>query len=250
MNIKKCFLFILFIVIGSRLFGEELLAVRIDANYPPYEMVVDDELTGFHIDLVMEVAKQMNIDLKFRSVPWQRAINMVKDGDADVITYIGKTSEREEFLFYHTNNILSSSNYAFVILSSRSDEIKFTGDLNLLTKYKIGVQRGYSYGTEFDDADFLNKVDVSGVLQLTTMLRASRIDLAVIDEPEFFMQQNSGNWSYLKLIYPVITRNEFYIGFSKAKGHEQLSNKFADTMSAFKKTSAYQALLAKYKLNK
>ncbi len=52
------FLMGVFILKNQYLKAEELLVVRINANYAPYEMVVDGKLTGLHIDLMFSVAKR------------------------------------------------------------------------------------------------------------------------------------------------------------------------------------------------
>ena len=57
-------------------------------------MVVDGKLTGFHIELIEAVAKQTDIDVRFESVPWKRAQQMIKNGQGDAISYISKNNER------------------------------------------------------------------------------------------------------------------------------------------------------------
>lgn len=54
-------------------------------------MVVDGVLTGFHIELVQEAARYIDLDVRFESLPWNRDIEMLKKGDADAITYMAKT---------------------------------------------------------------------------------------------------------------------------------------------------------------
>ncbi len=232
---------------NNKSIGEELLVVRVAANYPPYEMTVDGKLTGLHIDLVYAIAKRLDLKVKFRSVPWKRAIAMIENGKADAITYVGKTDEREGFIYYDDGNILSTSNYGFITLKSRSNEIQFNGDLRSMNKYKIGVQRGYSYGNDFDQATYLKKHVVNKMNQLITLMKIGRVDLAVLDEPEYL--QNRNKWSNFTFLKPVITNRNFYIGFSKAKKHEKLTKKFAKEMKMLKQLKEYQEILTKYKLN-
>ncbi len=234
---------------GANLNAEELTAVRIDANYPPFEMVVNDTLTGLHIDLVNAVAKRVNIKINFKSVPWKRAINMVDKEKADAITYIGKSAEREKFLYYNDGNILSSSAYGLMMLKNRSKEIKFTGDLKALNNYKIGILRGYSYGSDFDKADNFKKHIVDKADVLIKLLHNGRVDLIVIDETKFLQSRTNDMWSDSVFLKPVLTRSNFYIAFSKANQPEKMANDFAKEMTAFKQTQEFQEILAKYKLN-
>ncbi len=253
-NMKKLsiilFAGLLFINLGcSFLTAEEYIVVRVNANYAPFEMVVGGELTGLHIDLVYTIAQRLNIEVNFRSVPWKRAIRMVETGEAAAITYIGRTPERERFAYFNDGNILSSSSYAFVILKSRADEIQYNGDLQRLQNYTIGVQHGYSYGTVFDQADYLKKHTVRKAFQMALMLKNRRLDLGIIDEPEFLQKQHTLDWKDLVLLRPVLVKRDFYIAFSKAKKLQNLTKHFGKELKSFKQTQEYLELLAKYKLN-
>ncbi len=234
---------------NSPVIAEELTFVRIDANYPPYEMVVDGKVTGFHIEQVKNVSKRLNHTVKFLSVPWKRAIDMVKTGKADAITYVGKTPEREQYIFYDQRNVLSSSSYGFMILKNRSGELTYNGDLSKLRANKIGILSGYSYGTAFDKADYLKKHAVKNAETLEKLLAVKRIDYAVMDEPKFKQMQNKGKWTNITFLKPVLLTNDFYIAFSKEKGRKKLTMDFANEFEKFRKTKEYNKILIKYGLN-
>ncbi|MCP4754866.1 MAG: amino acid ABC transporter substrate-binding protein, partial [Proteobacteria bacterium] len=229
--------------------AEDVLFVRVNANYAPFEMVVDGKLTGLHIELVYATASRLGVNVEFQSLPWKRAIHMVKIGAADAITYVGKTPEREKFIHYNDGNVLSSSAYGFVVLSKRADKIRYNGDLQSMRAYKIGAQLGYSYGNAFDQAKYLNKHVVKNVASLINLLLADRIDLAVIDEPEYLQNRNKDKWSKMTFLKPDIIKRNFYVGFSKKKKLLKLTNRFAKELTAFKRTKDYQRILAKYNLN-
>jgi polar amino acid transport system substrate-binding protein len=42
----------------------------------------------------------MHIKVVFETYPWLRAINMLKKGQADAISYMGKSVEREDFAYF------------------------------------------------------------------------------------------------------------------------------------------------------
>ena len=70
--------------------AQTLKIVRGNGTYPPNEMIVDNQLTGLHIDLVKEVAVSLGYQVNFESVPWKRALSLIEKGTADAITYISK----------------------------------------------------------------------------------------------------------------------------------------------------------------
>ncbi len=78
-----------------------------DGFYPPYDMVIDNTLTGFHIDLINAVADQLQITITFETYPWKRAVEMLKNGKVDAVTYMSKTAEREQFGYFFDGNVLS-----------------------------------------------------------------------------------------------------------------------------------------------
>ncbi len=73
---------------------QELLIVCGDENYPPNEMKINGQLVGVHIDLIKEIAAILKIKVVFGRYPWARAVNMLKTGEADAITYFSRNSER------------------------------------------------------------------------------------------------------------------------------------------------------------
>ena len=69
-------------------------------EYPPYQYSENGKIVGIHKDIVEEAAKNLGIKLEIISVPWPRALQMVKTWKADGIFSIFKTKEREEYLWF------------------------------------------------------------------------------------------------------------------------------------------------------
>ena len=163
----------------SPVVARELLIVRGDGYYPPYEMIIEGRLTGFHVDVVTSVAARLELQAEFMTVPWKRAIYMVKMGNADAITYMSKTKERSEFAYFH-NNILSNTEEGFFILNDQVNKIEYTGNFHQLSSFIIGKLAGYSYGPSFDEVNYLEQSDSAKTEdQLLNMLIKKRIDVAI-----------------------------------------------------------------------
>ena len=97
--------------------AENMIVVRGNDNYPPMEMLVADQPTGFHVDIVNEVASIMGVTVQWKSLPWRRALKMAENGTADAITYVARTPERERFFVFLDGNVLSSSTVNFFVLN-------------------------------------------------------------------------------------------------------------------------------------
>ena len=221
--------------------------VRGDGDYSPYEMVIENELIGFHIELSEIIAKQLNIKLVFESLPWKRALAMVEKGLVHAITYVGKNPRRERYIIFTPGNELSWAVFGFVVLDKRKNEIQISNDdLASLSRYKLGQLLGYSYGNEFDtrhlDRSFFNNND-----QLIGMLRTKRIDIAILNKEEYQNQKYNEDRDQAKLaVLDNLLGTGNFIGFSKKLKLEELSKQFSQALINFKKTQEFKTLQKKY----
>ncbi len=229
---------------------KELLVVRGNGNYPPYEMILNDKLVGIHIDLVYEIASQINLKITFESVPWARAILMLQWGDADAITFIGKNQQREAFVHYFEGNILSFAQHTLFVSKRREKKIQYTGNLQLLKPYSFVTLIGFSYGELFDKANYLDKQKVNHMEQMVQMILKNRGDIGIVNIDELkYSYKGSKILEKITFLHPPIAKTPVYIGFSKEKSHGQLAKIFAQKMNDFKKSKKYLKLLKKYGLN-
>lgn len=226
-----------------------LRIVRPEGNWPPKEMVVDGYLTGIHIELIREAADRLNLSVTFIAFPWPRAIDMVKTGRADAITFMSPTEERKRFGYFLTGNILSTAPVGLVTLKETALRIGFSGDLRALELYKIGTIRGYSYGDAFDHATWLQKDSgATNDRQLLRKLQAGRFEIvAAYIHDISYQAQTMGILGDIKMLRPYLSQGQAnYLVFSKANHHASLAQRFADTLIAFKSTPRYRELLKKF----
>ena len=228
-------------------YSQEIHVVRGNGDYSPYEMVRNDELIGFHIELTHIIAKQLDIELVYESLPWKRALAMVEKGLADAITYVGKNARRDRYIIFTPGNELSWAVFGLVVLDSRKNDIHFSNnDFTSLSSYKVGQLLGYSYGDQFDSSSlkrsFFNEND-----QLIGMLRTKRVDIAILNKEEFDNKKYNQDRDKAKLavLNNVIGSGNF-IGFSRKLKHEGLAKQFSRTMLKFKRTQQFIDLQKKY----
>jgi len=228
--------------------AKELLIVRGDGYYPPFEMMMEGKPTGFHIDIVTSVAARIGLQAKFMTVPWKRAILLVQNGDADAISYMTKTKERSEFVYFHENNILSHIENSFFTLKDRDIKIRYTGDFHQLKPYTIGKLAGYSYGSSFDEISYLMQFySASKEDQLIKMLIRKRFDIAIGDRARIsYIAKQLGYEHMIEFLNPLASRTSQYLAFSKALPHQKLAEEFANEMSRFKESKLFEQLMFKY----
>jgi polar amino acid transport system substrate-binding protein len=254
-----------------------LLVARGNGNIPPFEWENENGVQGIHIDLVRAVGKRLGYKVDFETVAWKRALIKMQVKACDAITYVSKTVDREEFIFFMEGNIISKTNVHFFTIDQTEKKEKMTfwkirsfkdfkewisgkepppfEPLNIdrsiynLKENKFAVQKGYSYGDEFENIEGLNKVFAGTIYDLKNYILSgeANIGLADIDyftslfkDEDFFKRVRFSKDPYF------VSMN--YIGFSKKPQNLELAKKFADEMIAFKKTQDYKDLLLKYNI--
>ncbi len=148
---------------------EAKLVACID-DHPPYQYL-GEQPHGTHISALKILAQVLEKKLTFVQSPnFARCVALLRTGYVDVIAGLMDTKERREFAFYApfkladkltviTRKDLSIENYS-----------DFTGKI-------IGVPRGSSYFTKFDNDDALNKVSIQNERVGLSLLVKKRIDL-------------------------------------------------------------------------
>ncbi len=225
-----------------------LLIVRSEGYFPPHEMVVDGKLKGLHVDLIEAAAARMHLPVVIQTYPWLRAIAMLQRGDADAITYMGKTPEREQFGYFEEGNRLSVVQNGFFVLKANAAKVVYTGDMNELRPYAIGQIRGRRSFQAFDQATFLNKDENAGTEEaLLKMLVGGRFDIAMAPVARTkYIAKLMGLDANLVALKPYGPMVDTYLVFSKALGHADLAKRFAVAMDAVKKSPEFAKTLQRY----
>lgn len=202
------------------------------AEWPPYIFIKDRKVDGILTDIVNEVCKRLRIAPRFRLLPWKRALMYMRKGKADALLAPIYTKKRAEFMYYPSEPVNMEKT---VFLTWKGSGIKVNGLGDLKGKL-IGVVRGYSHGSEFDNYPGLKKLPCNDGKQLVKVLAKKRIDIAVgeTDALRFIAKQIG---IPVEVIY-VLNETPGYITFSKKalgpKG-KILAEKFSRTLRQLKK---------------
>lgn len=249
---KKNTIMLFFLIMCLGLYSQELPAkitvVRDCVDYPPLEFHQNGLLTGFHIEVVNEVAASLGIKIEWYEVPWSRAMKMIELGEANAISYIRKTSEREKWSLFNPNNTLSSSTFCFIIKKEMVEKIKFTGNITEILYGRILlVIRDFSLPESITNENPKTEI-APDMLKLLGMLEGNRADLAIINKNDYVAAfKGKPEEALFIMLEPSIKGSENYIAFSKTQYNAIISEKFGKAMRAFKKTDRYAELKKKYK---
>lgn len=170
---------ILFILCASFMLFADVLKAGITPNYPPYEFIEDGKLKGFDVDVVNEIAKRMNADVKYIYMDFDALIPALKAKKIDFIASIMKKTEKREKSVLFSDNIKDSIN-AVIYLGAN---IKNT--LNTDCTDKVNALIGAELSTaQYDYFNNLHrKVKAFSDINLGVLaLKNNKIDFLALDK--------------------------------------------------------------------
>jgi polar amino acid transport system substrate-binding protein len=239
MMIKKIF-FILFLYSGLFLYGsEKIVVITTLYDYPPFVFKKDGikaihtevippsldakSLQGYSWDVVRESFHSIGYTIKLKIVPWARGMKYVKNGRADLIFPAGKNQQREKEFFY-SKEYTDRQNY--VIYAEKDSNIKWNG-LESLEGLRVGTVYEWSYGDDFDKADYFKKESVIKVSNGLKKLIKGSIDCVVGYEINYDYEiKKMGIGKKIKKFPSFAHSDEFLIGSKKYPHTKKLLEEF------------------------
>lgn len=223
-----------------------LLVVRGEENYPPFEMQVDGKLGGLHVELVEAVAARLGLTVQWQSLPWKRALLLVERGQADAVTYISRTPEREAWALFLDDNQLSSGEVRFLVRKQDATKIQFNGDLGrFLAQRRPIVLRGFKFG--LPELDERRRHEAKHMGDLVRMLTLGFSDVAVVNWTDFVgAYAGKPEFESVHPLRPPLHTTQNFIAFSIAREGQELARRFAAALAAFRKSAEFTALLRRH----
>lgn len=215
-------------------------------EWPPYQIVENDQVSGFSTKVVKTVFERMKVSVKsIKAYPWKRAITMIEKGKADALFSANYTEERTKFAFYPDEKIVNSP---WVMWIREEDELKFESFNDLLGK-KVGLVRGYSYTPEL--WNFVKKhniyEEVTNDEQNFRILNAGRVDYITAELGNgIFIVKNTGLNKIIPLKDNPLKSDGLYIIFNKKNVPKSFVEKFSEELKKLKQESLYKFLYDEY----
>jgi ABC-type amino acid transport substrate-binding protein len=158
-----------------------VIKVGTSADYPPFEYVDENgNKTGFDIELMEEIGKQLGVKVEWVDMPFDSLIAGVQEGKIDAsISAFNYTAERDKVVDF-TDPYLTAED-AFLVADGFSGTISKPEDV---ANYKVGVQTGT---TQDDWLTNVLKIPESNLFrydradQVAMDLKNGRIDVMMAD---------------------------------------------------------------------
>lgn len=148
-------------------------------NFPPYEFENNGKPDGILVLIIQEVFEKAGIKLELKPFPFKRAYEYVKKGSDQTDGLFNFYKVKERIPFFDYSDPIIKNHLVFFIRKNMA--FQYTG-INDLKGLKIGVIRGYTYGTEFDENPDIIKSIANSHLINFKKLAAGRIDVYPCDK--------------------------------------------------------------------
>lgn len=150
------------------------LKVGISADYPPFDMVINGEVTGLDADVAKFIAEHLGKKLVIKEMDFASLMPALDSGIIDLaISNITKTSEREKNYDFSIPYYQSKT-----VLVTKNPTKKHFADF----KYsKIGVQAGSFFETKLNELSINNK-PMTRISMMIEDLKSGNVEAIILDE--------------------------------------------------------------------
>lgn len=213
------------------------LRVVTDATFPPMEFVKDGQRTGFDIDLVEALGKEMGRKIEWIDIDFKGLIPALQAGRADMAnSAIYITDERAKVVDF------TDPYYAggLVVLTKKAGPIKSLKDLD---GKKVAVQVGTkSVGFLKDNFPKVERVEVEKNQEMFNLAQIGRADAAVTGKPaaKLYAQAHPD-----MIVLPEQITVENY-GMALPKNQPDTTKAVNEALKKIRANGVYDALVAKW----
>lgn len=248
--IKETILGLVVILLASSAGADQTLYLVGDQdNKPECYLNESGEAAGSDVEILEELGKRLNLNIKIELTPWVRVLSMIESGKADGGFPLFLTAERKAFALY-TNTPVHVSVMTLYTLTNRQFGYKKLSDLY---NKSVGINRGYSISKEFDRAVQEKKIkveEVETIDQLVKMLLDERID-AIAATPSSIESYLAEKNIKLSGVGHVRARAAYLTLSRKAKinNKEKLLDRINQTLLAMKQEGVIKRITEWHLLN-
>lgn len=215
--------------------------------WPPFRIEGENgAMQGIDIELIAKLETRLKIKIRVQRVPWVRALGMMRDGTADLMSGLARTQERETFILYQAP-AYAEIRPAFYQLATNAQPIKRYEDL---AGTRIGFTRGSVYFEPFDSDNALNKLSATDETQLLRMLLGRRFDVIVGSDlqVDYELRQRGFASEVVKAAYRPAKTTPLYFGISRKSPLAAEASELGRALAELQADGTIAAILARYSL--
>jgi polar amino acid transport system substrate-binding protein len=229
---------------GAAIAGDRVLSLLSDAKSHNFEYR-DGQPVGLFADVLREALGAAGWSVEFRVRPWIRALDEVRNGEADGMFSMYRIAERERF-FLFTNVPLYVAEEHVYVRKGRAFDARHWRDA--LKNKRIGIVNGSYHGTGFAEAEaqhlFASVERVNSTESLIAMMEAGRID-AIFTTTELMTHAAAATGKSEAIVRtdPAVELMPTFLAFTRKRDFTAIRDAFDAQLRRMKEDGRYDALL-------
>jgi polar amino acid transport system substrate-binding protein len=224
----------------------------VTVEFAPYEFEEQENdvkiIKGIQVDMVKRMCELAGIRYSIELLPFKRAYKEVLNLEKDCIFNFYKNPERLT-LFDYTDPLLNNPLVIFV-KKGEETKIRFTGKVEELKGYQIGVMLGYTYSPEFDEAIKNNTITVNPVPSHDInfqKLSHKRIDMYICEQNVgLYTAKKIGVAEKIAFLETPFKIQQGYLGIAKNNPKKFIIEKLNAALKQIKDSGEYSSFFDKY----
>ena len=233
---------------GKALPTEKGKLVLVAADSAPTAYFVDGQLTGILVDIIHEAFSRAGYSVTIRLEPWARCIEDAHEGRVDGIFSIFRTPERQAFLDYTSQPIITQVVSFFTLKRS---PISFDGSFASVSGNAIGIINQTSYGPRLDEALkqglFARQVLAYSAENNVKMLLLGRVDII----PSYrhvvlFTARSLGALDQIQELTPKVDSIPSYLAFNRKNDYSIVMADYEKALKSMQQDGSYDRIFDRY----
>lgn len=212
--------------------------------FAPFGFVKDGKPTGIEVDLLQEIGKRLNIEIKLQVQPWKRIIHLMQKGKTDCMFAAFLTEERLEFMDY-THVPFHISSLTIFVQEGKEFPFKTISDLKGKT---IGLIRGFKTTQSFDQekGKTFKVYEVNNMESNFQMLAKGSLDAVVVNNYVGIETMRKIGIANIHQLPVPISAKPAFLTFSKDRNLKHLVPQFDKVIFDILADGTYQKIFKKY----
>ncbi|MEH1739036.1 basic amino acid ABC transporter substrate-binding protein [Fusobacterium varium] len=218
-------------------FAKEKVYVGTNAEFPPFEYLENGEIKGFDMELVNEIGKILDADIKIVDMAFDGLLPALQMKKVDLVI-AGMTANEERMKTVSFTQPYYTASQV-IIVKEGNDSIKSFNDLK---GKKVGVMLGFTGDMVVSEIEGVKIERFNAAYAGIMALQAGKVEAVVLDsEPaKNYVAQNKG----LVLADADAEQEEYAIAVRK--NDKALLEKVEKALKEIKENGTYDKLLQKY----
>lgn len=223
--------------VSATALAKDKIYVGTNAEFPPFEYLENGEITGFDMDLVHEIGKLVDADIKIVDMGFDGLLPALQMKKVDLVI-AGMTANEERMKTVSFTQPYYTASQV-IIVKDGNDSIKSFADLK---GKKVGVMLGFTGDMVVSEIDGVKIERFNAAYAGIMALQAGKVEAIVLDsEPaKNYIAQNKG----LVLADADAEQEEYAIAVRK--NDKALLEKVEKALSEIKANGTYDKLIQKY----